>query len=52
LISVVAHMFCACMCLRCSCDLPCAVKDIGHAWKLLEDAEKGFEEWLLSEMQR
>jgi len=27
-------------------------KDIGTAWKSLENAEKGFEEWLLSEMQR
>jgi len=28
------------------------VSDIGAAWKKLENAEKGFEEWLLSEMQR
>ena len=30
----------------------CVLKDIGTAWKSLENAEKGFEEWLLSEMQR
>lgn len=28
------------------------ISDIGTAWKKLENAEKGFEEWLLSEMQR
>lgn len=28
------------------------VGDIVHAWKGLESAEKGFEEWLLSELQR
>ncbi|KHJ83555.1 hypothetical protein OESDEN_16745, partial [Oesophagostomum dentatum] len=28
------------------------VKDINHAWKNLEDSEKGFEEWLLSEIMR
>jgi actinin alpha len=28
------------------------ISDIGNAWKKLENAEKGFEEWLLSEMQR
>jgi len=28
------------------------MQDIGAAWKTLENAEKGFEEWLLSEMQR
>jgi len=28
------------------------LQDIGAAWKTLENAEKGFEEWLLSEMQR
>ncbi|CAG2163676.1 unnamed protein product [Oppiella nova] len=28
------------------------VSDIGNAWKGLEHAEKGFEEWLLSEMMR
>ena len=30
----------------------CDVQDITAAWKKLENAEKGFEEWLLSEMQR
>jgi len=30
----------------------CWLQDIGTAWKSLENAEKGFEEWLLSEMQR
>lgn len=28
------------------------VSDIAAAWKMLENSEKGFEEWLLSEMQR
>ncbi|VDO79496.1 unnamed protein product [Haemonchus placei] len=28
------------------------VKDINNAWKNLEDSEKGFEEWLLSEIMR
>lgn len=28
------------------------VHDIAHAWKSLEGSEKGFEEWLLSEMMR
>ncbi|XP_022253656.1 alpha-actinin-like, partial [Limulus polyphemus] len=28
------------------------VSDIANAWKILETAEKGFEEWLLSEMMR
>ncbi|XP_054165938.1 twitchin-like [Oppia nitens] len=28
------------------------VSDIANAWKVLEFAEKGFEEWLLSEMMR
>ncbi|XP_046337527.1 alpha-actinin, sarcomeric-like isoform X2 [Haliotis rufescens] len=28
------------------------VSDIANAWKGLESAEKGFEEWLLSELQR
>ena len=28
------------------------VSDIARAWKSLEDAEKGFEEWLLNEMMR
>lgn len=28
------------------------VSDIANAWKGLEAAEKGFEEWLLSELQR
>lgn len=28
------------------------VSDIANAWKRLETAEKGFEEWLLSELQR
>lgn len=28
------------------------VGDIANAWKGLERAEKGFEEWLLSELQR
>jgi actinin alpha len=28
------------------------VSDIIHAWKGLENAEKGYEEWLLSELQR
>ncbi|XP_064603072.1 alpha-actinin-like [Liolophura sinensis] len=28
------------------------VSDIANAWKGLENAEKGFEEWLLSELQR
>ena len=28
------------------------LKDIANAWKGLELAEKGFEEWLLSELQR
>lgn len=35
--------------------LPCdgkLISDIVTAWKKLENAEKGFEEWLLSEMQR
>lgn len=27
-------------------------QDIATAWKGLETAEKGFEEWLLSELQR
>jgi len=27
-------------------------QDIANAWKGLETAEKGFEEWLLSELQR
>jgi len=27
-------------------------QDIANAWKGLERAEKGFEEWLLSELQR
>ncbi|CAG9539472.1 unnamed protein product [Cercopithifilaria johnstoni] len=28
------------------------IKDISAAWRALEDSEKGFEEWLLSEMMR
>ena len=28
------------------------VSDISNAWKGLEGAEKGYEEWLLSEMRR
>ncbi|VDM98811.1 unnamed protein product [Thelazia callipaeda] len=28
------------------------IKDINSAWRGLEDSEKGFEEWLLSEMMR
>lgn len=28
------------------------LQDIANAWKGLEFAEKGFEEWLLSELQR
>lgn len=28
------------------------VNDIANAWKSLENAEKGYEEWILSEMQR
>lgn len=28
------------------------VKDIQNAWNNLEGAEKGFEDWLLSEMMR
>lgn len=28
------------------------VSDIANAWKGLELAEKGFEDWLLNEMQR
>lgn len=28
------------------------LQDIATAWKGLETAEKGFEEWLLSELQR
>lgn len=28
------------------------VSDIANAWKGLEGAEKGYEEWLLSEMRR
>lgn len=28
------------------------LKDIVNAWKGLENAEKGYEEWLLSELQR
>ena len=36
-----------------TCNLTAYVlQDIGAAWKTLENAEKGFEEWLLSEMQR
>jgi len=27
-------------------------QDIANAWKGLENAEKGFEDWLLSELQR
>jgi len=30
----------------------CDFQDIAGAWKMLENAEKGYEEWLLSEMQR
>jgi len=30
----------------------CLCQDITNAWKGLERAEKGFEEWLLSELQR
>lgn len=31
---------------------PFVFQDIANAWKGLEFAEKGFEEWLLSELQR
>ena len=34
------------------CHMLTDCQDIGAAWKMLENAEKGFEEWLLSEMQR
>ena len=34
------------------CYLCICVKDIVNAWKGLENAEKGYEEWLLSELQR